>query len=169
MNYNRYHWPHVYTQCCLQGVFKESRFKITLHGKKNWEHSVKERALSTSQLQTSLGENSPTVSINTGWGFLGLSEGFGVNKQTFKWIIQIMNMRPDVMSSVFLPSWERTHQLSHHLLASQHPFLPARPPWGWCQTQFSAMLLHFGLKYPYMSCVTMLLLSGYASLVFSTC
>lgn len=58
-----------------------------------WEHSrEKEAASSTSQLQTSLGENSPTVSINTGWGILGLSEGFGVNKQAFRWMIESVSI-----------------------------------------------------------------------------
>lgn len=43
--------------------------------------SEKKTVRNTSEPQTSLGENSPTVSMNTGWGFLRLSEGFGVDEE----------------------------------------------------------------------------------------
>lgn len=84
---------YVVPHCSLQqreGVFEVHLRKHLIKGMKpssdlawlllKWDskHSENGTALDTSQ--TSLGENSPTVSINTGWGFLGQSEGFGVNK-----------------------------------------------------------------------------------------
>lgn len=87
--------------------------------------------------QTSLGENRPTVSINTGWGFLEPWQSFGTNRQTAPSSTESGNITSDLhfsyegfLDGVLLPSWGRTRPQSHHLLAWRRPFLPTAPPCG---------------------------------------
>lgn len=86
--------------------------------------------------QTSLGEKRPTVSINTGWGFLELWQSFGTNRQTAASSIKLRKMTTvrnyiffyGFVDGVLLPSWGKRRPQSRHLLAWRRPFLPTEPP-----------------------------------------